>query len=422
MIEVMEHEAPNEAKQDHTREILDVRNELRFLDERIARLSDLNDAEFNILETRMQAIATKMTDLKKARNEWQLKNDEADIFANVEVLYYDLMEDIVKYKEYAYEISKYHRTESIYSQALEKPVIENTNTMHNTLAWEMSEVSMRVDWNASNSVVTPGIMLLSDTYPGKVDYVQNEYLDFVAHNEAYYNFTEAIYRGSLWWSEQTDNPRFSMFPIEKQAEVEALSKQLYEEYCQQNGLDPATAVNFGNGLTEVQEKYGLEGLGNGVKPFWHTTRDGQWDVTHLWERSIGTFATGFADSQYHGHPYPKYLIALHELWHTKRMSKLFSEHEVASDNIIAWLEVWTTLEEIVRTDYIYKTVHGIPLAQEVSYPWYFPTKDPSHNLNFGYVANLFRGLQAKYGEIEHCLMSPEWQAFVNQHYNTSWRR
>ncbi len=93
---------------------------------------------------------------------------------------------------------------------------------------------------------------------------------------------------------------------------------------------------------------------------------------------------------------PEALIDLHELRHVQ---------DCVIPALGSIMEIFTTLEQHIRTDLIYKEIRGISKDQEVNYNKFFQMK--GKEFQAGSLANFYRNLQEKYGKFSTTLLSSE---------------
>ncbi len=231
------------------------------------------------------------------------------------------------------------------------------------------------------------------------------YETFALDNPALLRFGHALYfdnpllPGSTNDSEDDGRSTFKMIPIKLAEEADEVARQLYIDYCEQNNLDPQTAISWSNGDFMPGVTWTHEG-----------NEYNSWNTMPYVEMA-GMTITDDSGGYYN----PAYLVAIHELGHVER--KEVGSPEVQPTTLDSSMhEVATVLTGIINRDYIYKTINDISLDEVVEYPELLPT-GIGEGVNLGLVANTFRELRDKHGSIEAALMSDEGMAFVTQYYS-----
>ncbi len=244
--------------------------------------------------------------------------------------------------------------------------------------------------------------------------VFDKYLEFALQNPAFRRFGHAAYMG---WIRDALLDMMSpspfdgdMIPKKYAPDAEKVSYALYKEILSpyaKYGLTPDNAVLFTDNKTDRVETMEVEDCEN----TWHL------EV----RASIGWAEPTERDRYLSG---LRYLIAVHELGHVKRMRKRASRDFPPS--LICVIPEMRIIEEtavaitdIILYDYVRKIVEGLPINSVVEYERKVPS-DSGDGIPLGVVANTFRNLRVKYGTIEQALMSGEGQRFVLKDYmNTS---
>lgn len=111
------------------------------------------------------------------------------------------------------------------------------------------------------------------------------------------------------------------------------------------------------------------------------------------------------------------IVALHELGHVKQTLPGMSEYEFNDNKSKTFAELAPTIDLIVRQDEVYKTIHNIPLTDEVEYARSFTINGQPYSI--GKMANTFRQIKDKYGfdNFEQVLLTKDANIYVNSLVN-----
>lgn len=193
---------------------------------------------------------------------------------------------------------------------------------------------------------------------------------------------------------------YSIIPRADQQQAAALSMHYLDNYLRPTGLSRQQAVDWNNHSSD-SPSVGVTTI-NDSDNTWNN-----WCV-----HSMVSQQGMVINRQYF---VPPGLIAIHELGHVERTLPGEPDLGVYPPQNRCIHEIGPTLMQLVQADEIYKTIHHIPLNNEVTYSRRIPGNRGS--LSVGAVANLFRRLIGQHSSVEAALMSPEAIRFIDRYYS-----
>ena len=106
-----------------------------------------------------------------------------------------------------------------------------------------------------------------------------------------------------------------------------------------------------------------------------------------------------------GYYYSGHLTTMHEIRHINQM-------QFGEENHKELQEVIPSLLTVIHSDQVYKEINDVPLDKLVDYDKHYEVNGVK--IEFGKMANFYRGLHEKYGSMSEALLSEESVEFLNQ--------
>ena len=196
------------------------------------------------------------------------------------------------------------------------------------------------------------------------------------------NFTKSIYTNA------NSNARFFMIPKEDKEQADALADEMLKKELDKYNTTSEAIFDpplFANNVTYCYDS---------------DTRYDDWKLRMILNREIPEGYCPFA------------IIKLHELGHVRQMIPGISNKLLQKRKFV---ELAPTIDLIVRQDEIYKTLHNIPLKEEISYPKKIIFNNSA--INLGEIANTFRKIKAthNFDNFEQVMLTPEVEAYIKSH-------
>lgn len=185
-----------------------------------------------------------------------------------------------------------------------------------------------------------------------------------------------------------------LIPIEDRQQASAIANKLYAEYIDKysaSGLTVDNAVDFINSdKPEFVGAVSNKTYVNDIENEWNT-----WNAHVYVEAESGSFNEKF------GKYLPPGVVAIHEIMHVEQTRKRSKDVGQQPGD-----ELLTTTKTIILLDQIYKEVKNIPTETIVDY-------GAEYELPLGKIANYYRDLEKKYGNLAEAIVSEESQKFLN---------
>jgi hypothetical protein len=179
-----------------------------------------------------------------------------------------------------------------------------------------------------------------------------------------------------------------LLPTDKKEQAEEVAKRLFSEYIKKFEDVGATIDNV-----VAWVNTGMPGAGSNktriydIENQWNT-----WTIHAIVENEGSTRGEKYL---------PKYVVAYHELMHVEETPKGVPESYEQGD----MAEVLTTIKTIILVDQIYKEINSLNLADEIDYDQ--EVNWGNNTIQLGWLANFYRNLETKYGNIGIAVTSIE---------------